>query len=158
MNIFAVNSDPVLAAQSLCDKHVVKMVLESSQILSTAHHTNDSKIQHLVYKPTHINHPCTKWARETIDNYIWLGFHALALAKEYTFRYAKQHKCEYLIRLCLSYLPEISGEGLTPFALAMPESCKIAEDPVTCYREYYRKEKVSIARWNKGRDAPDWWD
>ena len=41
MNIFYLDRDPVIAAQMMCDKHVVKMILESAQMLSTAHRVLD---------------------------------------------------------------------------------------------------------------------
>ena len=70
MNIFYIDTCPVKAAQMQCDKHVVKMVLESAQMLCTAHH---SFWQHDVpYKPTHRNHPSAVWARSNSKHYDWL--------------------------------------------------------------------------------------
>lgn len=151
MNIFVVNREPKLAAQNLCDKHVVKMVLESAQILCSAFPKGDAP-----YKRTHYNHPCSRWARETSDNYGWLSNHAIALSEEYSYRYGKTHKSLSVIKWCIDngcYLP-FTSRGLTPFALAMPEVYKMP-DPVESYRGYYIGEKSGIAKWTK-REIPEW--
>lgn len=149
MNIFVLDLNPVLAAQMQCDKHVVKMCLETAQMLST--------IAGGPYKPTHVNHPCTVWARTTDNNFVWLYEHGIALCNEYKHRYGKVHKCmnvilNNIIAHCASSLP--SGP-LTPFAQAMPEELK-HEDAVKAYRDYYhQKSKVVDMRWTK-RPIPDW--
>jgi hypothetical protein len=96
MNIFVVDTDPQVAARSLCDKHVIKMILESSQLLCTAFHELGVDFISPAYflKATHRNHPCAIWTRETAGNYLWLARHNLALCGEYTFRYGKIHKCQ----------------------------------------------------------------
>ena len=87
MNIFVVNDDPKVAAQNLCDKHVVKMILESAQMLCSAFKNGEAP-----YKRSYYNHPCTKWARESQVNYEWLLTHAYELCEEYLLRYGKIHK------------------------------------------------------------------
>ena len=75
MNIFYLDEDPVLAAQMHCDKHVVKMILESAQLLSTAHLLIDGDEladERGLYKATHKNHPSSKWVRDSSENYEWL--------------------------------------------------------------------------------------
>ena len=88
MNIFALSHSPIVSAQMQHDKHVVKMVLESAQMLCS---TFDPNLYDVPYKRVHYNHPCTKWARENIGNFFWLVNHGLALASEYTYRYGKVH-------------------------------------------------------------------
>jgi hypothetical protein len=154
MNIFVLDNEPILAAQYQCDKHVVKMVLESAQLLSTVQNKYGISTK---YKPTHHNHPCTIWAGQSASNYFWLWSHAVALCEEYTFRYGKIHACEELIRGPLADMPPgILEQGLTPFAQAMPDKYR-DEDPVVAYRDYYICEKASIATWNKNRSKPYWW-
>lgn len=165
MNIFYLDEDPKLAAQSLCDKHVIKMVLESSQLLCTAHHYFDSDPrpsthEHIkFYKKTHLNHPCGVWTRKCLANYNWLAQHALALCNEYTYRYNKVHKSQDIITLCSLFYPQ--GIDVSMFqtkpALAMPDEYK-QDDPVQAYRDYYWYDKrVNIQmRWTK-RNPPDWW-
>jgi hypothetical protein len=153
MNIFILDKSPELAAQYQCDKHVVKMVLETAQILSTVASVNGLKTQ---YKPTHKNHPCTLWAGKSKANTEWLIQHGIGLAKEYTKRYGKIHKSSLVIadlaRLQLaSKLPDL---GLTPFAQAMPDTYRDT-DPVVAYRNYYKGDKAGIATWKT--TAPDWW-
>lgn len=143
MNIFAVDYDPVKAARMLCDKHVVKMVLETAQMLST--------INSGPYKPTHKNHPCTLWAGDRVTNYLWLVEHGLALADEYTVRYGKVHKSQAVIE-GLS-MPPALPDGTTPFALAMPDEYK-CDDPVESYRNYYMS-KAAFCTW-KNTQPPDW--
>lgn len=144
MNIFVVDYDPVIAARMLCDKHVVKMCLETAQMLST--------INSGPYKPTHKNHPCTLWAGSRVSNYLWLVEHGLALADEYTQRYGKVHKSQAVIE-SLAIIPFDSLQGMTPFALAMPDEYK-CDDPVESYRNYYMS-KAAFCTW-KDKQPPDW--
>lgn len=155
MNIFVLDTDPVLAAQYQCDRHVIKMVLESTQLLSNAFSLDDAP-----YKRTHYNHPCSIWTRESYENWQWLMMHAVALADEYTYRYNKSHKCLdvlYLMRSNDNKLENVPSLGaMTPFAQAMPEGYRNT-DPVVAYRSYYINVKNRIATWKKTRSAPAWY-
>lgn len=149
MNIFVLANDPVDAARSQCNKHVVKMVLESAQLLVTAFPPEASP-----YKHTHVNHPCSKWVRASLSNYEWLLKHAIELCIEYTHRYGKMHKSELVIaKLGVPKLPDV---GLTPFAQAMPEKYRNV-DAVAAYRAYYINEKARIAKWAPRAQPPAWW-
>lgn len=162
MNIFVLDTDPKLAARAHCDKHVVKMVLESAQLLSTAHHIAGSTIDlGSIYKPTHIEHPCAKWCRENAANYKWLYNLYHELAREYTHRYCKIHKAATITPF-LQSVPDgvlrrnpTSSSSLTPFVQCMPDEYK-HEDAVTAYRDYYVGEKASFAKWTN-REPPYWW-
>jgi len=162
MNIFVLDLDTKKCARYHNDKHVVKMILETAQLLSGVHHMTDQvptkyrpSTDQVPYKLSHKNHPCAIWARKSIENYIWLCDLGLDLCKEYTFRYDKRHKSQAVIEWCLTNKPNLEyNGGLTPFALAMPDECKIG-DVVDSYREYYRTEKRKIAQW-KGREVPEW--
>jgi hypothetical protein len=145
MNIFVLDLDPVKAAIQQCDKHIVKMPLETAQMLST--------INGGPYRPTHINHPCTLWANAFLDNYNWLVKHGLALCSEYTYRYKKVHKCEEVIRSLSQPLIDIP-EGFSQFVQCMPNEYK-CEDPVQAYRAYYHSKR-SFTTW-LNRNKPDWW-
>lgn len=147
MNIFILDRDPVLAAQYQCDKHVVKMVLETAQIMST--------IAGGPYKPTHAKHPCVMWARENSGNYAWLSEHAIALCCEYTRRYGKLHACQHVIALLAEIPWSIPREDQTAFIQCMPEQYR-QEDPVEAYRAYYRGDKARFATWTN-REVPFWW-
>ena len=140
MNIFALDTDPQVAASYHCDKHVVKMILESSQMLCTILH--DKGIE-APYKPTHRNHPCTKWAAESRENFVWLLQLGFWLCVEYRSRYGKNHKSEEVIRFCHKHIDLIPESPFTPFAQAMPDEFR-NEDPVTAYRNYYRIAKAPI--------------
>lgn len=165
MNIFVLDEDPRLAAKFSCDKHVVKMILESTQLLCTAHNILDGEnIKRknsrgeliTLYKTTHKNHPCSIWARKTSSNYKWLYEYTLELCKEYTRRYNKVHKCENLLCLFLFNLPKnIPVGNLTNFPQCMPENYK-NNDIVTAYRQYYLGEKKRFAKWKTG-NIPYWW-
>lgn len=156
MNIFAVHEDPYIAASHLCDKHVVKMIVEGCQMLSTIHHM-DIKFPKpsILYKPCFKNHPCTVWARKTINNYNWLAEHTLALSNEYTGRYSRIHKsndlCHWFVHNIPTYIPDGT---LTPFAMAMPDKYK-CDDPILAYRNYYIHEKAKFASWKIS--VPDWY-
>ena len=133
MNIFVVDKDPELAATMLCDKHVVKMILETAQMLCTVsrHHGHDMQ-----YRSTHAKHPCNLWLNESMQNWDWLISHGLSMCGEYTKRYGKRHKSHDVIEDCSRLTLPLPSRGLTPFAQAMPDKYK---DPcaVTAYRAYY---------------------
>lgn len=154
MNIFAVDHDPVKAAQALCDKHVVKMVLESAQLLCSPFPPGMAP-----YKRTHYNHPCAVWTRQSTDNYNWLIDHAVSLCGEYAYRYGKMHKSVAVIDWCVQNkrlaLADVNGCKRTPFAQCMPEIYR-GDDPIAAYRRYYNIEKAGIATWTR-RDPPAWW-
>jgi len=175
MNIFALDSDPTVSAQMMVDKHVVKMVLETAQLLSTAHrivdgieYTDktktgrnvkrwrlpDDREKHL-YAATHINHPSAVWARASNNNYNWLFCHFVALLHEYTYRYGKIHKCEDMV-VALMHPPfAIPVSYLTPVTPAMPDEYKVPHDSVASYRNYYRVAKARMHKWTK-RNPPEW--
>lgn len=173
MNIFYLHEDPVIAAKMQTNKHVVKMILESAQLLSTAHRVLDGehyidsssgrKIQrwrlpeekeNILYKATHFNHPCALWTMESIENYKWLYKHFLALSEEYNLRYNKQHKSWVELREILSFTPvNIPLRKFTTPALAMPEEYVRGRNAVDAYRAYYEAEKLKeqedINRYNE---------
>lgn len=165
MNIFVLDSDPTLAAQAQCDKHVVKMVTELWQQLGSAvrrHGATDSQMPDTkAGKPlgnSHPNHPCTRWVGDGRDNFLWAAEHAIALANEYEFRYKKRHFCLHgILRLAsMSYL--IPQHRRTPFAQAMPDEYKQG-CAVQAYRDYYWLDKRNTIdmRWDRGRMKPEWW-
>lgn len=122
--------------------------------MSTAHHVLGSSVKNNVYKPTHVNHPCSKWVRETTANYNYTYKLFKALCKEYSYRYGKIHKTELIYSDYLKDNPCDDGL-LTPFVQAMPDDVK-HEDAVTAYRQYYIKYKGHLAEW-KGRPIPEWY-
>lgn len=152
MNIFALDTNPKIAARYQVDKHVVKMVLETAQLLSTCHRVLDSEWAELVYKKTHVNHPCSIWVRESSENYNWLLEHFVYLLEEYTFRYGKVHKCSEYLHI-LKNNP-VDSDPLTLFALAMPDEYKM-DCPVLSYRKYYINAKSALFSWTR-RELPDW--
>ena len=159
MNIFYLDRNPVVAAQMMCDKHVVKMILESAQMLSTAHRVLDGEEyadQKGLYKMAHKNHPSTKWVRASSENYLWVYQHMEALMKEYTYRYGKHHKTERLL-WSLRKLPDAIPIDV-PFTdppQCMPDVCK-GGDTVSAYQTYYILETSGFAAW-KRRGEPLWW-
>lgn len=158
MNIFILDLDPKTCAKYHCDKHVIKMVLESAQLLSTAHWVLNSDIKEQLYLPTHTKHPCSIWTSASLDNYKWLYNLFNELAKEYEFRYNKHHRTHFLLSDKLinppSNIPDI---GLTEFAQAMPDKYKDKDkDPVIAYRNYYIGEKYKIAKWCYPTQVPEW--
>jgi hypothetical protein len=180
MNIFILDKNPIKAAQLQCDKHIVKMVLESAQMLSTAHRVLDGKLtkvpsksgktsvkgwilpderENLLYKAVHVGHPCTVWTMESVQNYIWHYDHFQALATEFEYRYEKKHKSWVDLEEALSIPPRNIPMGpLTPFKLAMgaaPE-CINPHDPVGSYRAFYQTKQDRFSMdWTK-RDIPEW--
>jgi hypothetical protein len=162
MNIFFTDTDPHKAAISLDDKRVVKMVLETCQMLSTAINENGGQAP---YKSTHKNHPSNIWCRETRDNWTWLWLHGKALSEEYTFRYGKVHKCDDILKQLLEMRLNLPEGPLTTFANCAAHQGKgfnfKLTSPVTdAYRLYLNARWSTDARppqWT-GRKAPDWSD
>lgn len=154
MNVFVLDTDPRLAAVAQCDSHVVKMTLETAQLLCGAFAPEVAP-----YKPTHQRHPCALWTRASMANFIWLAEHGLYLADEYQYRYGKEHKSREVIAWCLDNWERaevVLDPDPTPFAQAMPDEYK-NPDPVAAYRAFYRADKASFARWAHNRPPPAWW-
>lgn len=151
MNIFILDKNHEKNVQSYVDKHVPKMILEHAQMMSTA--VRDSGID-AGYKVAHLNHPCTKWVRESLDNWLWLLDLTTALHEEwqYRFNHTKVHK-SYDMILSLPN-PNIPSKGITPFAQAMPDQYK-SSNAVKAYRAYYNGEKTHLHNWT-GREIPEW--
>lgn len=139
MNIFVLSRDPVEAAQMMKRGHLIKMPLESAQMLCTALW---SKSINAPYKPAYLKHPCNLWVQKSTSNFYWLVDHALELCRLYTLVYEKQHASETVINECKNLLP-FNNDRITPYAQAMPEKYKHT-DSVTAYRSYYYHEKVDI--------------
>jgi len=161
MNIFILDMNPYVCATYHNDKHVVKMILESTQMLHLAYyetnHSFDGYPRANPYKSTHKNHPCSKWSVETLYNWRWLLELADALCLEYTHRYGKTHACEDILNWMRSNPPQITEKsGLTPFALAIPDHLK-SNNPVISYRAYYQQEKKHLAKWTN-RPIPSWYE
>lgn len=193
MNIFVLDLDPVQAARWHMDKHVVKMPLEAAQMLSTVARAQASIEEsaggltmegveqrridwrlHQIYRSTHKNHPCVRWAMQSALNWWWLVQHAFALCDEYTRRYGKVHASREIVQLCFDHAPRPTGKvSRTPFALAMGEAshvfrredvpdvavgrmASVLPDPVLSYRRYYRT-KGSFASWKAPAEPPPWW-
>ena len=147
MNIFYLNSDPVKAAQIQYDKHVVKMILESAQMLCTAHHLLcPEQSDNIPYKIAHKNHPSTIWVRQSASHYLWLYYHMLALGDEYTKRYGKTHltitKCKDVLA---KYPGGIFHVGFTEPPQCMPDEYKVEGDSLSAYWNYYEQEKYTVA-------------
>lgn len=157
MNIFAVDEDPDAAARALVDKHVVKMPLETAQILSTAlRERGHADGLTFLYGSTHTGHPCVRWAGASPANFAWTLRHGLALGREYARRYDDSHKSvEEVLKPLRDRTDLPDHDAHTPFAQAMPEEYQDPE-PVTAYRAYYLHEKVSeMGEWTD-RSPPTW--
>jgi hypothetical protein len=154
MNIFLLDADTRKCAQYHCDKHVVKMILETAQLLCGVHHMTDQVTDQVPYKLSHKNHPCAIWSRESLSNYLYLCDLGLELCKEYTYRYGKRHKSQDVIEWCVTNKPNICDKEFTEPARAMPNEYKV-DSVVESYRNYYIGEKSKIAVW-KNRDIPEW--
>ena len=175
MNIFYIDKDPIQAAQWMVDKHVVKMILESAQLLSTAHRILDGNEdvsivnnrkkktwslgdarETILYSATHVNHPSAIWCRTSIENYNWLVEHMFALMDEYTYRYDKKHKCSGELSYMLQSPPKkLEDYDWTTMPSCMDDKYIISDDPIVNYRNYYKVGKVDLHNWKK-REAPSW--
>jgi len=176
MNIFYIDKDPVQAAIWAVDRHCVKMILESAQLLSTAHRVldgveiegksktgrkarrwvlNDAR-EDVLYSATHINHPSAVWCRQSVQNYEWLVEHFFALIMEYNYRYDKQHKCYGELSYMLQSPPKnLENYYWTEMPSCMAEEYIISDDPIINYRNYYKIGKSNLHSW-KNRQPPEW--
>jgi hypothetical protein len=177
MNIFYLDTNPLRAAEQMVDKHVVKMILETAQLLSTAHRLIDGEEyvgasasgrkarrwrlpderEDIMYSATHINHPSAVWVRQSNNNYNWLFCHFIGLLNEYTYRYEKQHKCSDPNFIdALRYPPNNIPVGyFTAPTPAMLDEYKIGVDSLASYRNYYKIGKAHLHSWKK-REIPAW--
>lgn len=178
MNIFFLDRDPKIAAQQHCDKHVVKMILESAQLLCTAHRVLDGtpflgpsvsnkrnvaqwklpdEREWIIYRACHTYHPCNIWVRANIEHYRWLFDLMYFLIYEYKYRYdGKTHKCEGLLEILLNAPYNIPIVDWQDPPQAMPDDVKVLGDSVQAYRNYYKVHKNRFATW-KVREQPHWW-
>ena len=180
MNIFYLDHDVRKCAEMHNDKHVVKMILEYAQLLSTAHRVLDGTIidrlspsgrkqkayvltdnrESPLYSATHINHPSAIWVRKTHQNYMWLAELLEMLCGEYTHRYEKTHKVERdgLMQLLKNEFPRnIPIGAFTAPTPAMPDDVKVPGDSLASYRKYYINNKTHLANWKK-RPVPEWFN
>ena len=152
MNIFILDTDIKKCAQYHCDQHVVKMILESVQLLCTA--LNKKGIV-TPYKSTHIKHPCVLWVEESYDNFMWLHDLTIELNREYKYRYNKLDDHKSMATLATIINHSFPAIGLTAFPQAMPAIYKVKDDPVLAYRQFYLGDKAKFAKWTK-RNTPEW--
>ena len=157
MNIFFLDKTPEGSAKMLCDKHVPKMLLESCQMLSTALRQNGYEDDYL-YKSAHPNHPMTKWVGNTRDNFIWAFRNADEISREYYKRFGKVHKSTRILDFITDneMQTEIPDKSFTAPPQCMPDEYR-DKNYVTAYRNYYKGVKKPIAKWEKGRQQPEWW-
>ncbi len=180
MNIFYVHTDPVICAQQHVDKHVVKMILEYAQLLSTAHRILDGiEVQGfsnsgrkakrwqlpderdaILYKASHINHPSAKWCRHSLPNYQFLFKLWVELMREYHYRYGKIHASMRLAKYLQRAPDNINkDEKFSGPWRAMPDEYKVDRSvpdyTVQSYRNYYNGAKTNMFKW-KNRPTPEW--
>lgn len=182
MNIFYLDKDPILAAEMSCDKHVCKMIIESAQMLSTAHRiidgseyygktANGRKIKRWLhpdddlelslYLASHVKHPSTIWVMQSAYNYIWLYRHMMALNEQFKLRYQKpfDHMTIQKLGKVLKEIPKnipLNKIGTEP-PPAMPDECKVPGDSIASYRKYYIMKKRPFATWRKPSKMPEWY-
>ena len=177
MNVFYLDRDPKIAAEYHVDKHVVKMIIEYAQLMSTAHRLLDGALyldktangrsikrwklddhrEPILYKASHINHPSAIWVRSNMDHYRWLYDLFYQLIGEYKYRYDwKTHKTEELLMPLLDAPRNIPIVDWVEPPQAMPDTVKVPGDSIQAYRNYYKVHKAAFANWKK-RSTPDWY-
>ena len=174
MNIFYLHDDPVKSAKLHCDKHVVKMIIEYAQLMSTAHRVldgdlyedrtannrrikrwrlNNSNMENVLYKASHINHPSNIWIRSSDSHYQFVYDMFVALCNEYTHRYGRTHLTEEKLKDILQHLPNnIASADFVDPPQAMPDDVK-THDAIDAYQNYYRVYKKDFAKWT-ARETP----
>jgi hypothetical protein len=160
MNIFYINHDPILSARELADEHILKMQIESAQMLCTTFwHFGISA----PYKKAHYNHPSTKWVRESIHHFDWLLTHGLEICEEFKLRYGKEHATKKVLEWVKDNKFKLNGLIPTTSFKAppccMPTEYILKEDVVSSYRNFYIKDKVGVKKlnWRKiPNKKPNW--
>tara|TARA_R110002126_G_scaffold111188_1_gene248964 strand:- start:154 stop:648 length:495 start_codon:yes stop_codon:yes gene_type:complete len=155
MNLFYLDQNPKKCAEYHCDKHVCKMIVETAQMLSTAHHTNKNvsfAIINKLYKPAYTHHPSTKWIGHTKGNYEYAYELFENLLEQYTYRYKKTHACERLLSPLRIKPRFIDIGGFYDPPQCMPDKYKTTRTSddftVIAYRNYYMGDKKRFAKWN----------
>jgi hypothetical protein len=151
MNIFYLDEDIKECAKAHVDRHIVKMILESAQMLSTAHWVNGGSAP---YRKTHVNHPSTKWARENLCNYNYLCDLGLELCNQFELRYKKVHKTKEVLLWLKNNKPNIPEGDFYPPTPAMDNQYKKTTS-LESYRNYYKYGKVHLHNWSVV-DPPAW--
>jgi len=182
VNIFYLDKNPITAAKMSCDKHVCKMIIESAQMLSTAHRMLDgvkykgktkngrniqrwkmsnSNLENTFYKACHTGHPSTVWVMKNIFHYTWLYQHMMALNEEFKIRYnhTKDHMTITKLGEILKHPPKNIEVNMvvTDPTPAMPDECKVPGDVVASYRKYYIEKKRDFASWKSPAIMPTWY-
>ena len=156
MNIFHLHKDPKICAEYHCDKHVVKMILETAQMLSTAYRRNFGDNDDL-YKTAYPKHPMTIWVGDSGGNFSWTMKLFEQLLNQYKIRYKKVHKTTRIFNLLnnnYKYWNELTGDFTDP-PLCMPDDCK-TDNVIDAYHNYYIHYKKDFATW-KNRNTPGWY-
>lgn len=180
MNIFVLDTDTQKCAEYHCNKHLVKMITEHNQILSSVFYlsrgiTKKSQITSSLIESSlkdfprrdefdrpepygigYIHHPCTKWTSESIDNYYWLCELTLNMCTEYTKRYHKKHAGEDVCEWFAVNSPSLPRIGMTPHVQCVLPEHKVDSNPVLAYRQYYINHKPEIKQWPLDK-VPFWW-
>ena len=157
MNIFHLHKVPKICAEYHCDKHVVKMILETAQMLSTAYQKHCGEDTSL-YKPAYPKHPMTIWVGESVENFNYAHLLGKELGKQYTNRYGKIHKSSTIINLfhngrLQNVEDRFPSQYFTPPPQCMPDEYK-HKDYITAYKQYYVGEKKMFAKYTSV-DTPD---
>lgn len=184
MNIFFLDADLKLCAKYHCDKHVVKMITEHNQMLTTnlyvlcnvideKKRVDEKKMKKVFrdfprvnergkiepYKMTHLNHPWTFWLRQDVERAMWAINLTKELCEEYTRRYKKIHKGsainDWLRKKYESFNARDSTVDEKTMPQCMPEQFKVTGNPVAAYRKYYKIAKSNFAKWNHS-EKPKW--
>lgn len=170
MQILVTDENPLTSARDLCDKHLLKLIVEATQLLSTHMYIvapeTHSKLE--LYRPTHLRHPATRWLLESQNNVWWLILCAHEMAMEYRYRYSRTHACKDMILKIFSVWSDpfttpfesqylLKAQGHTPFKQIMPTYFQIEDMPIEAYRNYVQSTKGHFATWRPPRKKPEWW-
>lgn len=161
MNIFGIDTDTTSCATYHTDRHIVKMPLETAQMVSFVYYHKDlwdGEVPNLLmgFSAGHDKHPCSLWLRENLVNFLWTCEFGIKLIEEYRYRYdsQKHERCKMIFEWALDNLPNLPVAEFTPFAKAMPEVYKV-DCSIESYRNYYRLGKSELHQWSK-RSKPEW--
>lgn len=159
MNLFATHASPIIAAKSLCCRHIVKMPSETVMLLNNAFGQLNVKGKQKAY----YNHPASIFTRKTKKNFDWVILHGLALCEEYSRRYKRRHASQDAIESFQQKGKNLTFQesGLTEFVRCFSEfkTELDATEPNTikAYEKFYWLDKREFARWPSIKEIPEWW-
>jgi hypothetical protein len=159
MQLFILDYEPCVSAQMMSDCHIIKMCLETAQILSSVRFNKGFEHNEIIPKPYNTKHPVIT-AIDNQEKINWLLDYNRAIHSEYVYRFNKHHAYFKLIEF-YEHLRDNSikyyDKSKLNFARDFKDFTTTKTDLIESFREYYKMKKSIIKRWKyTKRSEPEW--